>query len=61
MELTVHGLQSDQTGDKVVKVYAHVGLGVAQDDQLEQVVAQLETWWVKRQNGSSEETRKDIF
>lgn len=44
MLLTVHGLQSDQTGDKVVKVHGHVGLCVAQDDQLEQVVGQLETW-----------------
>lgn len=43
MLLTVHGLQSDQTGDKVVKVHGHVGLSVAQDDQLEQVVGQLET------------------
>lgn len=36
--LTVHGLQPDQTRDKVVEVDGHVGLGVAQDDQLEQVV-----------------------
>lgn len=36
--LTVHGLQSDQTCDKVVKVYGHVGLRVTQDDQLEEVV-----------------------
>lgn len=43
MGLTVHGLQSDQAGDKVVKVDGHVGLRVAQDDQLEQVVGQLET------------------
>lgn len=41
--LTVHGFQSDQTGDKVVKVDTHVGLRVAQDDQLEKVVGQLET------------------
>lgn len=44
MRLTVHGLQSDQTGDEVVKVDSHVGLRVAQDDQLEQCVGQLETW-----------------
>lgn len=43
MTLTVHGLQSDQTSDKVVKVYTHVVLRVAQDDQLEQVVIQLKT------------------
>lgn len=36
--LTVHGLQSDQTRDEIVEVDGHVGLGVAQDDQLEQVV-----------------------
>lgn len=42
--LTVHGLQSDQTRDKVVKVNSHVLLRVAQDDQLEQVVVQLEPW-----------------
>lgn len=36
--LTVHGLQPDQTRDEVVKVDRHVGLCVAQDDQLEQVV-----------------------
>jgi len=30
-----HGLQSDETGDKVVKVDSHVCLCVAQDDQLE--------------------------
>lgn len=36
--LTVHGLQPDQTRDKVVEVDGHVSLGVAQDDQLEQVV-----------------------
>ena len=35
MGLTEHGLQSDQTGDKVVKVDSHVCLCVAQDDQLE--------------------------
>lgn len=50
MTLTVHGLQSDQTGDKVVKVYAHVFLRVAQDDQLEQVVIQLKTWKRNEQN-----------
>lgn len=44
MGLTIHGLQSDQTGDKVVKVDSHVSLCVAQDDQLKQVVVQLETW-----------------
>ena len=43
MGLTEHGLQSDQTGDKVVKVHRHVGLRVAQDDQLEQLVVQLKT------------------
>ena len=43
MGLTEHGLQSDQTGDKVVKVDGHVGLRVAQDDQLEQLVGQFET------------------
>lgn len=43
MGLTEHGLQSDQTGNKVVKVDRHVGLCVAQNDQLEQVVGQLET------------------
>lgn len=43
MGLTEHGLQSHQTGDKVVKVERHVILGVAQDDQLEQLVGQLET------------------
>lgn len=43
MGLTVHGLQSHQAGDKVVKVDGHVGLRVAQDDQLEQLVGQLET------------------
>lgn len=42
--LTVHGLQSDQTRDKVVKVHTHVVLGVTQDDQLEQVVGQFEAW-----------------
>lgn len=41
--LTEHGLQADQTCDKIVKVDIHVFLGVAQDDQLEQVVIQLET------------------
>lgn len=41
--LTEHRLQSDQTGDKVVKVDSHVFLCVSQDDQLEQVVGQLET------------------
>lgn len=40
--LTVHGLQSDQTRDEVVEVDGHVGLRVAQDDQLEQGVGQLE-------------------
>ena len=50
MGLTVHGLQSDQAGDKVVKVDGHVGLRVAQDDQLEQVVGQLETWERKQEN-----------
>lgn len=50
MTLTVHGLQSDQTSDKVVKVYTHVVLRVAQDDQLEQVVIQLKTWKRKEQN-----------
>ncbi len=48
MGLTVHGLQSDQTGDKVVKVNGHISLCVAQDDQLEQVVVQLETWKLKK-------------
>lgn len=41
--LTEHRLQSDQTGDKVVKVDSQVRLRVSQDDQLEQVVVQLET------------------
>lgn len=41
--LTEHGFQSDQTGDKVVEVDRQVVLGVAQDDELEQVVGQLET------------------
>lgn len=36
--LTVHGLQSDQTRDEVVEVDGHVGLGVAQDEQLEKAV-----------------------
>lgn len=43
-QLTEHRLQSDQTGDKVVKVDSHVLLRVAQDDQLEQVVGQLKAW-----------------
>lgn len=47
MEGFVHGLQSDQAGDKVVKVNGHVGFCVAQDDQLEQVVGQLETCRLK--------------
>lgn len=42
--LTEHGLQPDQAGDEVVEVHGHVGLRVAQDDQLEQLVGQLETW-----------------
>lgn len=46
--LTEHGLQSHQTGNKVVKVDSHVLLRVAQDDQLEQVVGQLETWRKKK-------------
>lgn len=53
MTLTVHGLQPDQAGDKVVKVDSHVGLRVAQDDQLEQVVGQLETW-EETKNGKSD-------
>lgn len=44
LALTVHGLQSDQAGDEVVKVHRHVVLRVAQDDQLEQLVVQLEAW-----------------
>lgn len=49
--LTVHGLQSDQTRDEVVEVDGHVGLGVAQDDQLEQVVVQLEACGRERWEG----------
>jgi len=44
MWLTEHRLQSDQTGDKVVKVDSHVFLRVAQNNELKQVVGQLEAW-----------------
>lgn len=40
--LTVHGLQSDQTCDKVIKVNSHVCLGVTQDNELEELVVQIE-------------------
>ena len=42
--LTEHGLQPDQAGDEVVKVDGEVFLRVAQDDQLEQVIGQLDSW-----------------
>lgn len=59
MGLTEHGLQSDQTGDKVVKVDSHVCLCVAQDDQLEQMVCQLESWRTARDR-KPEEAKKNI-
>lgn len=62
MTLTVHGLQPDQAGDKVVKVDSHVGLRVAQDDQLEQVVGQLETWEeTKMENQTTKQCQKNKF
>lgn len=58
VSLTEHCLQSDQTGDKVVKVDSHVCLCVSQDDQLEQVVSQLETWRKQKQENSYNNVKK---
>jgi hypothetical protein len=41
--LTEHGLQPNQARDEVVKVDGEVFLRVAQDDQLEQVIGQLDS------------------
>lgn len=58
VSLTEHCLQSDQTGDKVVKVDSHVCLCVSQDDQLEQVVSQLETWRKQKQENPYNNVKK---
>lgn len=42
--LTEHGLQAHETGDEVVEVDGQVLLCVAQNNQLEYMVVQLEAW-----------------